>query len=43
MKREEALIFLKKNLQNKNLFNHSLAVEAAMIGLAKHFDEDIGK
>lgn len=40
MNREGALILLKNNLKNNNLFNHSLAVEAVMVGLAEHFKED---
>lgn len=40
MNRTEALSLLKKNLTNKNLFNHSLAVEAVMRRLAKHFQQD---
>ncbi|MHB1044049.1 MAG: hypothetical protein ACYC0Q_14605 [Eubacteriales bacterium] len=32
---------LKKNLKNKNLFSHSLAVEAVMRRLAAHFQEDV--
>ncbi|MEG6615096.1 HDIG domain-containing metalloprotein [Peptococcaceae bacterium 1198_IL3148] len=40
MNREEALALLKKNVKNKNLVKHSLAVEAVMAGLAKHFGED---
>ncbi|MCL6639272.1 MAG: HDIG domain-containing protein [Firmicutes bacterium] len=40
MQRTEALSLLKKNLKNKNLFNHSLAVEAVMRRLARHFGED---
>lgn len=43
MNREEALVLLKKNLKNKNLFNHSLAVEAVMRRLAEHFNEDVEK
>lgn len=43
MNREQALEFLQKNLNNPNLFKHSLAVEAAMRGLAEFFDEDIEK
>lgn len=43
MNREEALTLLKKNLKNKNLINHSLAVEAVMRRLAEHFDEDVEK
>jgi putative nucleotidyltransferase with HDIG domain len=38
--RTEALSLLKKNLNNKNLFNHCLAVEAVMRRLAKHFGLD---
>jgi putative nucleotidyltransferase with HDIG domain len=34
---------LKENLTNKNLFNHSLAVEAVMRRLAGHFGEDVEK
>ncbi|MHB1042490.1 MAG: HD domain-containing protein, partial [Eubacteriales bacterium] len=33
----------KKNLKNKNLFSHSLAVEAVMRRLAAHFQEDVEK
>lgn len=40
MDRTAALSLLKKNLTNKNLFNHSLAVEAVMRRLAKHFGQD---
>ncbi len=40
MTREEALILLNENLENKNLFKHSLAVEAVMRELAAHFKED---
>ncbi|MCL6612946.1 MAG: HDIG domain-containing protein [Peptococcaceae bacterium] len=40
MDRAEALSLLKKNLKNKNLFSHSLAVEAVMRRLARHFDQD---
>lgn len=40
MTREEALIFLKKEIKNPNLIKHSLAVEAVMRGLARHFGED---
>lgn len=43
MNRDEALALLKKNLTNKNLFNHSLAVEAVMRRLAEHFGEDVEK
>jgi len=40
MNRTEALELLKKNLTNKNLFSHSLAVEAVMRHLARHFAQD---
>ena len=40
MNREEALNLLKENLFNQNLIKHSLAVEAIMRTLARHFDED---
>ncbi|BAF60895.1 predicted hydrolase [Pelotomaculum thermopropionicum SI] len=40
MNRAEALSLLKKNLTSKNLFNHSLAVEAVMCRLAEHFGQD---
>lgn len=43
MNRTEALSLLKENLTNKNLFNHSLAVEAVMRRLAGHFGEDVEK
>jgi len=43
MTREEALKILKENLFNQNLIKHSLAVEAIMRALARHFDEDGGK
>ena len=39
MKREKALNLLKENLKNENLIKHSLAVEAVMRELAKHFNE----
>jgi len=41
--RTEALTVLKENLKNKNLFNHSLAVEAVMRRLAQYFGEDVEK
>lgn len=41
MDREEAYDLLKKNLKNKNLVKHCLAVEAVMKALATHFSEDI--
>jgi len=40
MQREEALQFLKENLDNQNLVKHSLAVEASMAALAVHFAGD---
>lgn len=40
MTREEALILLKKEIKNPNLIKHSLAVEAVMKGLARHFGAD---
>lgn len=40
MTREEGLKLLKENLTNRNLFKHSLAVEAVMRGLAFNFNED---
>lgn len=40
MNRNEALELLKKNLKNKNLIKHCLAVEAVMARLARHFGED---
>lgn len=40
IKREDALLLLKKHLKNKNLIKHSLAVEAGVKGLADKFDED---
>ncbi len=43
MKRDEALILVKDNVTNKNLFKHCLAVEAIMRGVAQelNFDSDI--
>lgn len=40
MNREEAYKLLKQHLKNKNLIKHSLAVEAVMRRLARHFGED---
>ena len=40
MNKTEALDLLNLKLTNKNLVKHSLAVEAVMRALAKHFDED---
>jgi putative nucleotidyltransferase with HDIG domain len=38
--RAEAYAVLSENLKNKNLINHSIAVEVVMQHLAKHFGED---
>ena len=43
MTRDEALKILKENLPNQNLIKHSLAVEAIMRSLARHFEEDSAK
>lgn len=43
MTREEAYKLLKQHLKTNNLVKHSLAVEAVMRRLAKHFDEDVEK
>jgi putative nucleotidyltransferase with HDIG domain len=40
MEREKLLNLLKENLRNQNLIKHSLAVEAGMKALARHFGED---
>lgn len=40
MTRQEALDLLKENIQNQNLIKHSLAVEAVMKGLARHFGQN---
>lgn len=40
MQREEALRLLAEHLKNRNLLKHSLAVEACMGGLARHFGAD---
>ncbi len=40
MNRDQALELLNSNLKNKNLIKHCLAVEAAMLGLAKHFNQN---
>lgn len=39
--RQKALDILHLHLKNKNLIYHSIAVEAAMGALAKHFNEDV--
>jgi len=38
--RAEALLLLKKNVQNNNLLKHMYAVEIVMRALARHFGED---
>lgn len=40
MEREKALELIEKYISNKNLIKHSLACEAIMRKLAKHFGED---
>lgn len=40
MNRDEALTLLQQHLENANLVKHSLAVEAVMRGLARHFEQD---
>lgn len=42
MTKNDALKLLSEKLTNKNLIKHSLAVEAVMRALAKHFGEDEG-
>ncbi len=41
--REKVLEILNKNIKNKNLIKHCLAVESAMKNLAKYFKEDENK
>lgn len=41
--REKVLEILNKNIKNKNLVKHCLAVETTMHGLAKYFNEDENK
>lgn len=41
--RQHALEILNKNIKNRNLIKHCLAVEAAMKGLANHFKQDENK
>ena len=43
MNRDEALELVKKYLKNKNLFKHSLAVEACMRSMAARFNQDVEK
>jgi putative nucleotidyltransferase with HDIG domain len=40
MQREEALNLLKSKIQSRNLIKHSLAVEAVMVALANHFNQN---
>lgn len=40
MTREEAIILVNDKIQTKNLIKHSIAVEAGMREIAKHFGED---
>ena len=41
LSREEALNILSRNIKRKNIFNHSLAVEAIMRSLAKYLGENV--
>lgn len=41
MTRDEAFQKLKKHLTKSNLIKHSLAVEAGMRAMARHFDKDV--
>ncbi|MGP3666872.1 MAG: HDIG domain-containing metalloprotein [Candidatus Bathyarchaeota archaeon] len=41
LSREEALNILCKNVKRRNIFNHSLAVEAIMRSLAKYLGESV--
>lgn len=40
MTRNEALAWVKENINNKNLLKHSLAVEACMRAVARHLGQD---
>lgn len=40
MTREEALAWVKENIQNRNLLKHALAVEACMAALARRLGQD---
>lgn len=40
MNRKEGLVLLNEKLKNKNLYKHSLATEACLRHLARHFGED---
>ncbi|MCS7115407.1 MAG: HDIG domain-containing protein [Nitrososphaerota archaeon] len=41
--RENALNLVKRHISKRNIFFHTLAVEAIMRGVAKHFEEDDDK
>lgn len=43
MDRNQALALLKQHVESEHLYNHSLAVEAIMRGLANHLGEDEDK
>ena len=43
MTRDQALKVLKDNLSNQNLIKHCFAVEAIMVKLANHFNQDTDK
>ncbi|ACL70323.1 HDIG domain-containing metalloprotein [Halothermothrix orenii] len=43
MNREDAYQLVKKNIKQKNLVKHCLAVEAVMRRLAEYFDKDVEK
>lgn len=43
MKRDDAVVLLKKHLTSENLINHSLAVEAIMKGIAENLGQDVDK
>ncbi|MBN2135888.1 MAG: HDIG domain-containing protein [Acidobacteria bacterium] len=40
MEREKAMELIKKNIKNRNMIKHCIAVEGEMIALARHFGED---
>jgi len=40
MQRQEALTLLNEYIKNRNIFKHSIATEAQMKALARHFGED---
>ena len=43
MKREDALALIGEFITSESLIKHILAVEAGMIGYAKHYNEDVNK